>query len=245
MVQKRPREKSQLPSDIQFQKDKRQKTMEDKPKEPLQAPSSPEIGTVSRPKKPQSGKGRAVGQLRSPPPSVPPSIAPTETLYPPHADDAALRDAYDLHIVHVTPSSKIEAKVRGVLSLLKQSSITGKDQDTAKTSRPTIVALVARSPAANKCISVSEIAKRDYLKTATTKWYQYTGLWVRLEQVTVKANTHHEAIGPEKSDNDVEMEDDDYFEPVNDESRSKVRNVPCILIYLSTQPVQRFQSLYS
>jgi Alba len=193
---------------------------------------------------------RAPGQIRSPPPILPPSVNAMHPLLPPYGDDVALRKAFNIHVVHVTASSKMESKVRQVLSLLKAASDSkSKDSEPKPNSnRSVLVALVARAPAANKCISIAEIAKREFHKMEQKKWYQYTGYWVRLEEMKVKEKQKDSPIMARDSGiSDVEMEtdQDDAFESATEGSRQKVRNIPCLFIYLSTIPVARLQSTYA
>jgi hypothetical protein len=192
---------------------------------------------------------RAPGQIRTPPPALPLSVPSGHPLIPPHAEDPALRDAFDLHILTVCPSSKIEAKVRRTISLLKNETTSTKEQTETKAhpNRPILMALVARAPAANKCISVAEIAKRELLKIEQSILYQYTAFWVRLEEMKVK-NSHKQpesdAMEVGSSDAKDESDIEDEFDPITGEKRPKVRNVPCLFIYMSTKPVPRLQSMY-
>jgi Alba len=190
---------------------------------------------------------RAPGQLRTPPPSAPPSVVSSEALIPPHADDPTLRDAFDLHVIQVTHSSKMEAKVRRIITLLNEGE--GTKTLEAEKPRSVLIALVSRAPAANKCISIAEIAKRELLKNSLAKkWYQYTSYWLRLEELKVKhssnKNFQRKAQDAGLVDRNADS-DDNAFDPPGIGTKSKVRNVPCLLIYLSTRPVARLQSSYT
>jgi len=207
-------------------------------------------------------KLRQPGQIRTPPPEPPASVQETHVLIPPEADDPLLRDVYDIHTIAVVPNSKIQDKVRRVTSLLRQE---GQDHDTADTEkiRPTIVALMSRESGTNKCISVAEIAKRE-LQRDGGQWRQYTGSWSRLETLepeTERRNgmdgnvpNHHirsansqdqrENGSEEKMNENGSSEDEEGFEQMAVPDRKLVRNIACLVIYLSRQAVPRLKELY-
>lgn len=198
----------------------------------------------------ETPRRRAPGQIRTPPPSLPTSVTSIHPLLPPHTDDATLRNAFDIHVVHVTSSSKMEAKVRRVLSLLQREADpkSSDPEQKSMSKRPVLVALVARAPAANKCISITEIAKRELHKTKQKKWYQYTGFWARLEEMKLKTKEEDSYVTAQDSGISDVYEDsdrDDPFESVSGGIRPKVRNIPCLLVYLSTVPVKQLQSTYA
>jgi hypothetical protein len=192
---------------------------------------------------------RVPGQIRTPPPALPPSLPSDHPLIPPHTEDPVLRDAFDLHIITVCPSSKIEAKVRRTISLLKSEPTSTNDQPetSIQPDRPVLVALVARAPAANKCISVAEIAKRELLRTRQSGLYQYTTFWVRLEEMKTKASNKlpgTDAMDVGSSDGKAESDVEEDFDPVTGVARPKLRNIPCLLIYLSKKSIPKLQSVY-
>jgi len=178
-------------------------------------------------------------------------------LLPPEADDIKVRNSHEIHTISVHASSKIESKVRQVLSVLEQPETTGdkknKDTDTSRT-KSVIVALTARARAGNKCITVAEIAKREMSKSGGTCW-QYTGCWTRLETLE---NTHEqqklnrdqeaaEAGVEEAAQNNSEPSEGDeepYFESRKAAERKMVRNTVCLVVYISREPVRRLKELY-
>lgn len=182
-----------------------------------------------------SKSSRLPGHVRTPPPAPPKSIATDTAILPPEADDVKVRSQCDIHRLGIGANSKMEDKIRQVLQILKKPPDNGK---------PTIVALTSANKAANKCISVAEIAKREFVKTSESKVYQYTGCWTRLEA--------HEARQHGAPLNEVTIQDDDEdhgdsdgsFEDVVRDDRKKVRNAVCLTIYLSSRPIPRLKELY-
>jgi hypothetical protein len=158
----------------------------------------------------------------------------------------SLRNSHDLHVIPVASSSKIEAKVRAVLSVLNRDKVDGlkeKENTADGETRSALVALVARAQAANKCISIAEIAKREFWKSQKQPWHQYTGYWVRLEDSTPgKENNVKGATGENNAPDDPDEED--AFEKAHVEERRTVRSVPCLVIYLATSPVARLKEVH-
>lgn len=163
--------------------------------------------------------------------------------------------------------AKIEAKVRQVLTVFKPllpalkdkegETDTGISESSTKESdkKRTIVALTARAPAGNKCISVAEIVKRELLAKGVEGLWQYTGCWTRLEtyvppkskdaQKSLPNGTATTTTDTEsKIDDTVEDEEEPAFETVHVEERKLVRNAVCLVIYLAMQPVPRLKELY-
>jgi len=210
-------------------------------------------------------KLRQPGQIRTSPPEPPTSVQPAHALIPPDADDPLLRDVYDIHAIAVVPNSKIQDKVRRVLSLFTQDkSQEGQDHDTAdKKNKPIIVALISRESGTNKCISIAEIAKRE-LERDGGQWRQYTGSWSRLEtlepekghrnRMESKLPNHQvesannldetEKRSEERMNENESSEDEEGFEQMAVPDRKLVRNVACLVIYLSRQAVPRLRELY-
>jgi hypothetical protein len=189
---------------------------------------------------------RAPGETRTPPPTVPTSVPSNHPLLPPYADDVSLRNSHDLHVIPVASSSKIEAKVRAVLSVLNRAEVDGsKEKGYAADdgTRSVLVALVARAQAANKCISIAEIAKREFWKSQKKPWHQYTGYWVRLEDNTPEKK---DSVMITSVENDApdDADEENAFEKMPVEEARTVRNVPCLVIYLAISPVARLKELH-
>jgi hypothetical protein len=209
---------------------------------------------------------------RIPPPPPPPSVPSSFVLLPPEADDAAIREKWDIHTISLGGAgAKIEAKVRQVLNIFKpvlpvkkdkkDGTNTGADESSTEkpgetTKKRIIVALTARAPAGNKCISVAEIVKRDLLAKGVEGVWQYTGCWTRLETyVAPKAkearNTIHNSTASTNG-NESEVKEDDAMEDVEESAfetmqiaeRKLVRNAVCLVIYLAMEPVARLKELY-
>jgi hypothetical protein len=217
-------------------KQKRAKTTDISPRQVQNAPN---------PTPPQIPKHQP-RQPREPPPEPPHSVPASHILLPPEADDVKLRNGHDLHTISISASSKIESKVRQVLAVLQpqvDGSKRGDEVADAGETKAFVVALTARAPAGNKCISVAEIAKRE-LKC---KCWQYTGCWTRLETLESKSKEHESEKRDGATDQPEagrEVEDEEpAFEDVPE--RKLVRNTVCMVIYLSAEPVGRLKELYS
>jgi Alba len=155
-------------------------------------------------------------------------VAHTKPLNAPHTD--ALQRSFELHNFAVNQNSKIESKVSQVLACLNSSS----DVTQSK-----VVIITARAPAANKCISIVEIVKREHSKDNRRKLHQYTGHWTRTEEVPdAKTDEKDKSLGQEDDDE----ESDDAFEAVR--SKAKIRAIPCLAVYLSVKPVSFLKSVY-
>jgi hypothetical protein len=157
-----------------------------------------------------------------------------------------LRDSHDLHVIAVTSSTKIETKVRAVLSLLGRDGRNGKDQETKLPDgiQPLLVALVARTQAANKCISIAEIAKREIQKVGEKRWHQYTGYWSRMEEHHTANKTNTKNMSASQEEQEDLDDDSDAFEPMAIAEKRKFRSVPCLVIYLATAPVAILKETY-
>jgi hypothetical protein len=175
------------------------------------------------------------------------AVPHTHPLDPPHA--ARLGASHDLHVIPIAASSSIEAKVARVLALLRAEppppQADGAAREKAEKApgerRPVLAALVARAPAANKCVGVAEIAKRE-LRRADAEGgprtcCQHTGMWTRLEEAAALAAGAADAEDGAASDSvsDVAFESPE---------RKKVRGMPCLVVYLALEPVAVLQKAY-
>jgi hypothetical protein len=225
---------------------------------------------AKHPAKPTQQKPRAA-RRKSPPPraaaataAAPPpraattvaaslvGVPHTHPLQPPDAD--GLRASHDLHVVPVTASSSIEAKVTRVLGLLRAdpaaAAAAAEQAEQAGPRKPVLVALVARAPAANKCVSVAEIAKREVRRRgeggASGSCCQYTGMWTRLEEREERAGEGGAADADEGrgKGSDEEASDAAFESPEGAHGETKVRGMPCLVVYLATEPVNVLQKAY-
>ncbi|KAF2665432.1 hypothetical protein BT63DRAFT_459008 [Microthyrium microscopicum] len=203
---------------------------------------------------------RQPGEVRGPPPPIPlHADEPARELFPPHSDDPVLRASHDLHSIVIKPSSKIENKVKQVLSALRlakeqaikdsqqqatQQTNTGEngneeEQRSTQGRREVLVSIVGNAKASNKAISVAEVAKREFAQTV----YQYTGVWTRLERqvARVKKDVTKEAL-----DGGVMKDEDDNENSVfmDVPQRATVRNVACLVIYLALKPIPKLRDTY-
>lgn len=174
---------------------------------------------------------RRPGHPRTQAPPPPNSIPNNTTILPPEADDAKIRAHFDLHFVGVAASAKMETKIQQALTALGSTPAEGKH---------VLVALTAPSRAANKCVGITEIVKREFVKDGDKKLFQYTGCWTRLETHTRRGETTQQ--GREAGeDND---EDEDAFEAADVEERKQVRNATCLVVYLSLASIPRLRDKY-
>lgn len=129
--------------------------------------------------------------------------------------------------------------------------------------KPAIVALVAKAVAANKLVSVVEVAKRA-LGEQGARWWQYSGVQGRMEEMRVegkekegrrlggKANAKGdevdgegmEDVRMEEGGEDVDEEEEQAFETMVEKERKKVRTVPVLTIYLSRVQVPELKGRY-
>jgi hypothetical protein len=210
--------------------------------------------TAKRPPKAPLPKPRATEQPSAPPaedtpPPLPATAAAaaattavphTHPLDPPHA--SRLLASHALYVVPVAASSSIEAKVARVLALLRaeRPPQAERAEKAEGKRRPVLAALVARAPAANKCVGVAEITKRELRREDSgggpRACCQYTGMWTRLEEVGPADG----AAGADDEAASDAMSDVAFESP----ERKKVRGMPCLVVYLALEPVAVLQKAY-
>ncbi|KAK8167972.1 hypothetical protein IWX90DRAFT_483880 [Phyllosticta citrichinensis] len=160
-----------------------------------------------------------------------PSAAPPEAAAPEYPVS---------HTIHIVASSKIQAKVRAVLTALSSNPSPEADN---------VVLLQASAPAANKLISVAEIAKRE-LEHERRSWWSYVGVKGLLVELDSKDNRKSSKQGGSDASQDAEQDkssdaEDDAFEPLpGQRDQKKVRNVPFMTLYLATKPIPALRALY-
>jgi len=145
---------------------------------------------------------------------VPASVSPNTDITPTDEDARLLEEQYNVRHLTVSKHSNIQQTVCRILDILhpdsgtiasrtdtiakkKPSAVSISAEDDAPTdllhpSPVRLVALSARAPAANKMISVVEIAKRELADSKTkmvSGWYQYTSARSRVEQVNEQNDT--------------------------------------------------------
>jgi hypothetical protein len=175
---------------------------------------------------------RKPGHPRTPPPAPPNSIPIGTAILPPEADDAKIRAQFDLHFVGIAGSSKMEAKIQQALTALRSTPAEGKH---------VLVALTAPSRASNKCVGITEMVKREFIKDGNSKLFQYTGCWTRLEAQAPRSRTTQQ--GHQGGEEDGE-EDGDAFEAADVAERQQLRNATCFVVYLSPAPIARLRDKY-
>ncbi|OAA66589.1 DNA/RNA-binding protein Alba-like protein [Niveomyces insectorum RCEF 264] len=119
-------------------------------------------GSRQRPKQPKKGNHTGQQKQQQPPPPPPPTL-PME----PHAAVlAALRPAYDVRVLSVISSTRMEKRIKAVLAQLDGQTLSSPSPSpppppsTNTNPLPGIVLLHARAHDAGKMISLVEIAKR-------------------------------------------------------------------------------------
>jgi len=188
---------------------------------------------------------REARKPRSHPP-VPDTLSNNDPLIPPVADDASLRKTHDVHVLSIGPSTKLETKVRQALSLLKENAPLAHEPGANKdkpAKRELLIALVARSHSANKCVSIVEIVKREFLKENDVRLFQYSAVWSQLEHYEPKKTSNNGVANgqiPADTLENVATE----MDSVSDIGRPKVRNVSCLAIYLACQPISKLKEAY-
>jgi hypothetical protein len=211
------------------------------PAEHFEAPTSEDIPPTAEPSIiiPDTQEPSVV--LRAPRP-VTDALKSDTPLIPPLADDASLRKTHDLHVLGISANSKIESKVRQALSLLKERTHAPLVDGNADKGphRQLLIAFVARAAIANKCVSVVEIVKREFLKENETRLFQYTAVWSQLE--SYQAQKVDVILGDTLSD---ELENGKSASKSKaDYDRPKVRNVSCLAVYLASQSVTKLKEAY-
>ncbi|KAK8218609.1 hypothetical protein IWZ01DRAFT_538206 [Phyllosticta capitalensis] len=189
------------------------------PKNKRHQPSSPTASSAtSKRRRADSNSNQALAKT---------SAAPPEATAPEYPDS---------NTIHIVASSKIQAKVRAVLTAL--SSDSSPDANN-------VVVLQGRAPAANKLITVAEIAKRE-LEQQQKPWWSYVGVKGVLEEL--KSKEKQVFTAPQDSEQAEEGEtadEEDAFEPPpGQQNRQKVRNVAVMTLYLATKPRPELRALY-
>ncbi|KAK0653430.1 hypothetical protein DIS24_g6059 [Lasiodiplodia hormozganensis] len=172
--------------------------------------------------------------------------------------------------VHIVAGSKIQAKVRAVLSALNATAMTeskppsAADADTAQDDVPPaeanknfsgIVRVEAHAAGASKLITIIEIVKRT-LESTGRPWWTYTGVKGTLEEFKSRENTRsnqqqrvldHDAHEDALLDGSPgEGDEEEAFEPTaHGQIRSgKIRSVPHLFVYLAIKPLPPLKALY-
>jgi len=99
------------------------------------------------------------------------------SILPPHLQ--SLKAKYEFSTMSIISSSKIETKVKTLLTRLGTFSWANKD------AKPVVVILSAKAGVANKMISVVEIAKRE-LEVQGAKWWQYSRVHSQVTELKEK-----------------------------------------------------------
>ncbi|OJD35106.1 uncharacterized protein BKCO1_1900037 [Diplodia corticola] len=212
-----------------------------------------------------SNKRRRLASIDDASPSAP--SAPTVTPSGTSAGPAALA----AQTVHIVAGSKIQAKVRAVMSALGASnSLESKppsaaDADTTRGDvRPSdasknldgVVLVEAHAAGASKLITVVEIAKRT-LDNADRPWWAYTGVKGTMEELEsrgdVRSSRRQHVHDLNASANELvdgsagEGDEEEAFEPTGRErtiSEKKVRNVAGLFVYLAIKPLPSLKAIH-
>lgn len=174
------------------------------------------------------------------PPAITNALSRVGPLIPPLADDASIRKTHDIHVLAIVASSKIETKVRQAISLLKEGRCQIIEKDTVpdiSSRKKILVALVARAPAANKCVSVIEIVKREFCKEKDAQLFQYTAMWMQLEDYQPRNRREDPSHGESTTEGLADEEPN--------QGKHIVRNTSCLAVYLACQSVFRLKESYA
>lgn len=177
-------------------------------------------------------KVRKPGQVRTPPPDAPAGLTAKTHLLPPDVENVELRKGWDIDAIAITKNSTIKNAVVRTIAALGSST-------NPPSNKEVLVALMARAESANTCISIVEIVKRE-IQSKQQSWFQYTTSWSRLETFP------DEKLPPAKA-KDVKSEadeDDGTFQTLQRSDRRRVRNIPCLVVYLSLEQVPVLRDLY-
>ncbi|KAL0263457.1 hypothetical protein SLS55_002437 [Diplodia seriata] len=213
-----------------------------------------------------SNKRRRLASINNASPSAPaapsaPTASPSGSL----AGPAALATP----TVHIVAGSKIQAKVRAVMSALDATTATeskppsAADAHSARHDVPPvdaskdldgIVLVEAHAAGASKLITVVEIAKR-MLESADRRWWAYTGVKGTMEEFKSRGSArssrrqsvqdHHPNGLLDASTG--EDDEEEAFEPPSHgqiESEKKVRSVSGLLVYLAIKPLPSLRAIY-
>ena len=152
------------------------------------------------------------------------------------ADETLLTQKYNLVKLNVISSTQISNRTSAVAAKLGTASVEGK---------PVIVVLSAKSKAANKLVSIVEIAKRE-LAAQGTNCFQYNVL--TSEMTEIKRNARESSdVATEDAARPINGSDSEAaFETMGtrDEIGSTKRLVPVITTYLCTTSVKELRTAY-
>jgi len=146
--------------------------------------------------------------------------------------ESKLDDNYNILRLGVISSNSISSRTTLLVKHLSQKSSDGKHA---------IASMHAKSPVANKLISIVEIAKRD-ISEAGQKVFQYSA--ISFESISVKRTVKDKASRPENAGHGDSMadEEDVAFEVMG--KTEKRRDIPVLTIYLSLSPIKELRDAY-
>lgn len=166
---------------------------------------------------------------RNPKLESPPAMAP---------DEALLSEQYTITHYSIHNSTQISTRTTAVTTLLGGASPDPTlQQDSNGDTKPPLVILTARSKAANKLISIVEIAKRE---TASKERpvYQYNKLSHEVVEIPRDDGKRTGAGDGEERSADFETKGS------VERSGMKKRTVPVLTVYLSTVPARELRQAY-
>ncbi|KAF2491239.1 hypothetical protein BU16DRAFT_530733, partial [Lophium mytilinum] len=174
------------------------------------------------------------------PSSVPAPLDPSTHLNPidllPPQIRNTLEARFAISHIHVSTNTKLSPKVRAVVDLLHpERKSAGKGLR-----KPVLVALTAASEAANKELSIADIAVGELQGMGVRVW-RYAGLSSRVEVVREKGP----AQGAEGVKEEEEGEDEAGFEEMRSENpleRQRVRAKPVLTVWLATCEIKDLEA---
>jgi hypothetical protein len=174
-----------------------------------------------------------------------------------------LRSAYDVTEIKISSGTKIEAKVKSILTKLGSFSFN-------VSSKPNVIMLHAKAGVVAKLISIVEIAKREISQMDKNgqKWYQYNRLdkmmiekkrktQVNNGDITILGRKLQPLVASEVTQDSEAMDEDEHSQQEEStfetmklpheraiEGKPIKRMVPGMTIYLSRVRIDLFKNFY-
>jgi hypothetical protein len=149
-------------------------------------------------------------------------------------DILALDQKYNVVKLSVLQSHKISARTT---LLIKHLSTPAE----AEGDKPSLCCLRAQAHSANKLITIIEIAKRE-LSGKNIKVYQYNALSSEIIPFDTTMKHANGKVPSEEDGGDDGPDEDDAFQTMG--QKDKIRAVPVLTVYVSTEPIKSLKHAY-
>jgi len=149
--------------------------------------------------------------------------------------EEALAGKNELVKYRITSSTQITTRASAVISSLTQQAKDGQE--------PVAVCLTAEAKAANKLISIVEIAKRD-LASKGVKCFQYNALSSQVVDVLREPKKKTNGGAAVQGESEVQDPEDDFEVMNGSMGTTKKRNMPSLAIYLAAVSVRELRIEY-